>query len=330
MRASVEGAVAYAPKVSKFGAPRYFKRIRVFDDSIEVQEELLAKELRLQILLEMLPDHSGFLQTGNAWMQDGGDAHWNIGERRGGVLRVSNLQVGPGFRDKCRSRAVAENRVSKLINVAYRIMGEQLGVSRYFYANPRSFFVDNDLNIVRSGSSDLFSLFDVLLERCSLSAHFPPLFSHQDTLPDHLLRLPANYTESPAQQEYLQSTDYHQQETEYPRPPICPVPPTVYRHGGQFADRYGTVCIFVSLPINGILMVCGFWSICIRRLKLRGIVLLVTGVVLDFLACASGAIGCLPWDWWRCLHDGQQHSQRKNLHGGTIVLLESWHSVAAA
>lgn len=223
MRASVKGAVAYAPKVSEFGASRYFKRIRVFDDSIEVQEELLAKELRFQVLLEMLPDHSGFVQTGKAWMQDGWQPHWNIREGRGRILRGSNLQIGPGFRDKCRSRAVAENLVSKLVNLAYRIMGNQLWIVQYFYTNPRSLFIDNDLNVVRSGFSDLLRLFNVLLERFGLSAHLPPLFSHQNALPKHLLRLPANYTESPTQQRDLQSANDHQEESKEPSPPVCPV-----------------------------------------------------------------------------------------------------------
>jgi IS1 family transposase len=32
-------------------------------------------------------------------------------------------------------------------------------------------------------------------------------------------------------------------------------------------------------------------------------------IALDFAACASGAIGCLPWDWKDCLTDCQEHSE---------------------
>src|SRR4029077_11858871 len=40
---------------------------------------------------------------------------------------------------------------------------------------------------------------------------------------------------------------------------------------------------------------------------------------LGSVACASGVIGCLPWDWGRCLHDGQEHSQRETFHGCDTV-----------
>jgi hypothetical protein len=30
-----------------------------------------------------------------------------------------------------------------------------------------------------------------------------------------------------------------------------------------------------------------------------------------FLGIGSACIGCLPWDWWRCLSDGQRHTKRQ-------------------
>jgi hypothetical protein len=39
-----------------------------------------------------------------------------------------------------------------------------------------------------------------------------------------------------------------------------------------------------------------------------------------FGACGSGIIGCLLWAWWRCLHDGQEHSQREKFHGDGLSI----------
>ena len=64
------------------------------------------------------------------------------------------------------------------------------------------------------------------------------------------------------------------------------------------------------------------------RRWLRGWLLIGLAVLLDGLASASGMIGCLPWDWGRCLNDGEQHSQRDIFHGGNTVTrkyLTSYH-----
>jgi IS1 family transposase len=45
-----------------------------------------------------------------------------------------------------------------------------------------------------------------------------------------------------------------------------------------------------------------------------------SGLLLDAIATTSGCVGSLPWDWWTCLRDGQEHGQREYLHNGTIVL----------
>jgi len=50
-----------------------------------------------------------------------------------------------------------------------------------------------------------------------------------------------------------------------------------------------------------------------------GIALAAIGFALVCGSLMSLIIGCLPWNWWRCLHDGQEHSQRDVFHGGNNV-----------
>jgi hypothetical protein len=58
-----------------------------------------------------------------------------------------------------------------------------------------------------------------------------------------------------------------------------------------------------------------------RELRWIGWGLVIAGLLLDVLAGASGVIGCLPWDWWQCLHDGQEHSQNQIFHSGRTLPL---------
>jgi IS1 family transposase len=122
----------------------------------------------------------------------------------------------------------------------------------------------------------------------------------------------------------LQSAGYSQESGKEPIQPISPVSPrSIYRHGRKFADDYGIVCIILSLPVSSILMFVGLLIGCPRRLlcggrRWWGFLIFGVGLLLDCLACTSGAIGCLPWDWWGCLHDGQQHSQREYPHGDKL------------
>ena len=81
-----------------------------------------------------------------------------------------------------------------------------------------------------------------------------------------------------------------------------------YRHGGgKFGDRYGLLSILCLWGIAGVLVWCGADRLD-RGRRLGGWLLISIGVLCDALGCAIGCIGCMPWDWWRCLHDGQQHS----------------------
>jgi transposase len=53
--------------------------------------------------------------------------------------------------------------------------------------------------------------------------------------------------------------------------------------------------------------------------RFSGRIIFVGGLLLYLAAALSSMIGCLPWDWWRCLHDCQDHSEYQGCHGGDIV-----------
>ncbi len=42
--------------------------------------------------------------------------------------------------------------------------------------------------------------------------------------------------------------------------------------------------------------------------------LLSIGLMMVFGTLSSLIIGCLPWDWWRCLHAGQYHGENQEPH----------------
>jgi IS1 family transposase len=94
------------------------------------------------------------------------------------------------------------------------------------------------------------------------------------------------------------------------------IPPIFrYRHGGKFGDEYGFMCVCLGWGGAWFLIVYGCVRLLIGRRRVFGFTLLGCGIVLDVIATMSGAIGCLPWDWWGCLHDGQRHSQNQHFHG---------------
>jgi hypothetical protein len=160
-----------------------------------------------------------------------------------------------------------------------------------------------------------------------LFPHCSPLANHDKPLLTHGNSLSADCLQSPTQQNDLQSTNYYQAQVEGPVPPVRPVSFVFfYRHGGKFGDTYGMLCIVSSLSISGSIIVWGLFRIG-RRRRLSGWFLFGLGLALDCAACASGFIGCLPWDWWRCLHDGQEHSQRERFHSKESVTHKYWTSL---
>lgn len=109
----------------------------------------------------------------------------------------------------------------------------------------------------------------------------------------------------------LQYTDYEQQSVGNPTLPIKVIFP--YRHGGKFSDSYGLICIFIVLLSS--IGICGWGLFLACDLRRRiGWLLFIVGLILGFLAVTSGSVGCLPWDWRRCLNDGQDHSEKYGSH----------------
>jgi IS1 family transposase len=159
-----------------------------------------------------------------------------------------------------------------------------------------------------------------------LPVHFGKLALHSTKLAFHDLplfvvdvRLALDGPERSIQQPDLKATYDNEQTIE---PPISPVHPISfvrsYRHGRQFSDSYGIACIFASLIVAFFLIPVGGSQVdCGRRCL--GWCLIASGIVLSCLGSASGIIGCLPWDWWSCLHDGQEHSQNDQSHGINVT-----------
>lgn len=78
------------------------------------------------------------------------------------------------------------------------------------------------------------------------------------------------------------------------------------RDGGGLLNDDGYVFMGIAWCLAGLLVCIGTIRV-IGGKRRAGIFLLLGGIVLDDLATASGVIGCLPWNWWGCLHDGQEH-----------------------
>ena len=112
-----------------------------------------------------------------------------------------------------------------------------------------------------------------------------------------------------------QKSRQNKEAAEYPEHPISPI--ARYRHAGEFGDSYGLLCIFALWGATGFFVLIGLdWIDSGRRIG--GWVMVTVGILLDALACTSGAIGCLPWNWIECLNDGQQHSHNDQ-HGNTVT-----------
>ena len=111
----------------------------------------------------------------------------------------------------------------------------------------------------------------------------------------------------------LKSADDHQQKAKCPNAQINLVS----------LDRY-----FQGLPENSyalIFFILILWFVAIwalgsglyRVIYLRsrvGWLLVFLSLMLNAVACVSGAVGCLPWNWRRCLDGNQTDSQNQGFH----------------
>lgn len=117
------------------------------------------------------------------------------------------------------------------------------------------------------------------------------------------------------------NTGYSYAEKNEASNPGCVIEPiTLHRHGDEFGDRYGLVSVFSMYAFCG-----GFWWIALGRIwsgnRKSGWALLLLGTLIGLCGAMSGAIGCLPWNWGKCLSDGQEHSEYRQTfqHNPAIV-----------
>jgi IS1 family transposase len=125
------------------------------------------------------------------------------------------------------------------------------------------------------------------------------------------------------------NSDQDQTEGEYQRQVVNPIP--FHRHGGEFGDRYGFLCVCSFLLIGGSLTWRGAGILLDSNWRSRrGWFITVCGFIFwEVLGLGSGMIGCLPWDWYGCLTDGYEHSQNKRVpqgHGETVTQKLLTHS----
>jgi hypothetical protein len=185
--------------------------------------------------------------------------------------------------------------IIKPVEFKGRVGSHKNGFCNNLHHDPRSFSIykrfsvkQSSIRVVSGSKSDAFKMFRVSVHNLGLAVKNAPLEA-------------ANSDQQPIKNPYCQ---------------VQPIP--TYRHGDWFTDNYGMFCIICCLPLSALIMVWGGNRID-RGSRWSGRCLIIVGLLLDFTACASGAIGCLPWNWWTCLHDGQEHSQNYDIHNGEYI-----------
>jgi hypothetical protein len=272
------------PRVAERRVPLPLKEITVFNVAPKMHERFSV--LNHFDLKATQPKDGGlaFFRPGE-WLNN---RFWNQKPRNATLCvwwfcRVRNLALGVGFENDSPSVAlIPEYVIDGAIFVFDTLLSRRQIQGQNFDTNPHPLLVDDEIDIVRHNPS-----------------------------------LSLNRSKSSEKQPRLEGTYGNQQQTEHPYSPVCPV--SSYRHGGKFADSYGMFCIVVAL----LAAIALGWPIgyCFdRRHTVVGWCLIALFIILDVGGCLSGIIGCLPWNWWTCLHDKQQHSQREDVHSGTIVL----------
>ena len=298
------------------GFPLSFKNILVFDETVEVNKKRFLSDFISLIGIEEKDGSKRVL--GNVRMNYFREViHFT---RKSSIaivnvrfLKLIEFRLSPRFDYESRSWAIERDFVDYGVNwqrveshrrTGYHHVKFFKAKIRDLYFQPSPFLIDENTNTFLSGLGVGFGDLDGCLKDAGLPVHIV-------RLPFHQVSLPLDGLKGTTQKNHLEYTNDSEQSSESPISPVRPIP--CYRHGGKFADSYGMLCIIASMllciPLGG----CGGILI-MRGRKVIGWALLVSAILLDVTAAASGIIGCLPWDWWRCLHDGQEHSEYQWLH----------------
>jgi len=101
-------------------------------------------------------------------------------------------------------------------------------------------------------------------------------------------------------------SDHEEEQTGSPSDLVVPRPR--FRHGSRVGDVYGGLLVIVGAFIGfgssyGAAFVLAFNA----RNRWGWFLVLIAAIGL-FLTIGSGAIGCLPQDWHKCVCDGQEHN----------------------
>lgn len=195
--------------------------------------------------------------------------------------------------------------------VRERVIGKRVGSysdpksirwGQVFGSEPTSLRINDGICVFQSGCRSVCSRF------CSTP--------HGNVLSQHNSSLTINGLQSMKQEQGLKCANDDQQRAEQP---ICPIAPTfIDDHGGEFSDSYGLIIIFGCYLAMGFFI---FWgglrvSYGCRR---SGWFVILLGLMLGGLACVSGIIGRLPWNW--NTHSGgqqpktQDQCQVREFHG---------------
>jgi hypothetical protein len=178
------------------------------------------------------------------------------------------------------------------------------------------FGIDNGLGIQQRSIGTFFGDIGLLRHLCYLLLHCSQLAEHHLALFGHDIGLSSNGQQGNYGAADANCSNHEQSSREYHVKFIPPVFAT-FRHGSRFADDFGLLCLGGGFGLTLILIFAGF-CLCFSGWMRTGWVLMILGIVCDVLSAATLWIGCLPWDWWHRLHDGQEHSEREYFHGDKL------------
>ena len=140
--------------------------------------------------------------------------------------------------------------------------------------------------------------------------------SHEYGLPLNEVRLFLDILQSSDSNTYPANCDNKQQECAANSEVII----AVFRNSDirKFADRYWRIWFFLTYPVFGSIAFAGA-ALLARGNRRIGWSFILCGVGVVLLNHVSAFFGCNPWNLWRCLHDGQNHSQSEHFHGITVT-----------